>query len=516
MSEQSTLLDVSGLSKSFPGVKALSGLDFSVRSGEVVAIVGQNGCGKSTLVKCLAGLYDPDPGSRIDVAGDEGSFVDLRQSTGMLHFIHQDLALVNQLNSIENFSMGTPLGPSSFRPALRTAERQHAQQAVDRFGASFDVSASVSELTAAERTIVAIARALDGWDSPRKLLVLDEPTAALHGEEVEKLFTAVRTMAASGAGVIFISHRLDEVISLADRIVALRDGRKVADMTRGCFVKEDLVHAIAGKTVATNVTRSTAGSGKPVLTVHGLRTERLSEPNFTLRAGEILGITGLLGSGSEQLASTIFGSIRREEGTVQLNGRTIAPNSPKAAITAGIAFAPSDRRGEGAVMTLSVKENLTLPWLRPLRGFLGHTRLGREIAETHRWMELLDVRPRDPEKTLGLLSGGNQQKIVLAKWLRMSPKVFLLDEPSQGVDVEAKAAIHAKLRDIAEHGAGVMVSSTDTDELAAICDRVLVLVDGQIVAELSGNDLTEAHLLLAAQGTVREPSPTTLSAGKGA
>jgi ribose transport system ATP-binding protein len=479
---QTPLLQVRGLSKSFPGLKALDDVSLEVSSGEIVALVGQNGSGKSTLVKVLAGVHQPDPGSEVELAAVDG------RAAG-LHFIHQDLGLVGQLTTIENLDLGHELGRKALLPAPVRAERERAEELIAGFGAEVDVRAPVESLTAAERTIVAIARALDGWEHDRNVLVLDEPTASLHGEEVDKLFTAVRRVAERGAGVIFISHRLDEVIELADRVVCLRDGRLIADVPRGGYDHDDLVELIAGEALAAaeDVARPRP-MGEPVMRARGVGGSTIGSLDLDLQAGEILGVSGVLGSGREEVAGVIFGAAPGEVGRLD----------PRRAIAAGVAYVPGDRHRQGAVMTMSARENMTLPRLRPLRRLFGRLDQREEKREVGRWVERVAVRPAEPERALQLFSGGNQQKVVLAKWLRNEPKVLLLDEPTQGVDVGAKAGIYELIASSAAAGAGVLVCSSDAKELALICDRVLVMRDGRAVAEMRRSELSEASLVRAA------------------
>ena len=493
------LLRVTGLTKLFPGLRALDGVSLEVGSGEIVAVVGQNGSGKSTLVKILAGVYQADEGT-VEVRDRDGRMVSGSDATAALHFIHQDLGLVPMLSTVENLDLGHDHGWRRLLPARRREEERRAKELIVGFGASFDVRMPISALTAAERAIVAIARALEGWTQPANVLVLDEPTAALAAEEVTRLFEAVRRAAEAGAGVMFISHRLDEVMELADRVVALRDGRVVADVAAGQFDHEALVRMIAGRDIAPAALRRDARQGDSVLSARGLRGATVGHVDLDLRAGEILGVSGLLGSGREHLASLLFGAVRREGGQVSVAGRPLPNGSPRAAIARDVALVPADRRTDGVVLGMCVRENLTLPRLSTLRRAAGRLDGRAERQEAIAWIHKVGLRPPEPEHPVKLLSGGNQQKVVLAKWLRNEPRVLLLDDPTQGVDVEAKASIYALIVSAAEHGAGVLVSSSDTKELALLCDRVLVLRDGVVAAELDGCSLTEAQLVRESLG----------------
>jgi len=483
------LLRVSGMSKTFPGLKALDDVSLAVHPGEVVAVLGHNGSGKSTLVKILAGVYQADPNSVVEVRNAEGQLVSGPSARAELHFIHQDLGLADILSTVENLGLGhTPRG-RGLAPVRGAAERRHARELISRFGASFDVTVPVGKLSPAQRAIVAIARALDGWSRPDNVLVLDEPTTALHGDEVHVLFQAVRRVAASGAGVVFISHRLDEVLELADRVVVLRDGRVVAEELTTRLDHEAIVTLIAGREVADVDAAGDSGPGEPVLSVAGLRGEEVADFSLTLRAGEIVGVGGILGSGREQLGPMLFGTAYRVAGRVEVGGEELVAGDPRAAIEAGMGYVPADRRRGGAVMEMSVRENLTMPAMSPFRRAFGRLDGRAERAETRTWIHTVSLRPPNPELPLKLLSGGNQQKIVLAKWLRV------LDDPTQGVDVGAKAAIYELILTAKRQGTGVLLCSSDTKELVALCDRVLVLKEGRVVSEVPRDELSEARLV---------------------
>ncbi|MEE4545890.1 sugar ABC transporter ATP-binding protein [Streptomyces sp. V4-01] len=494
------LLRIRDMSKTFPGLKALDGVSLEVHPGEVVAVLGHNGSGKSTLVKILAGVHQADPGAVVEVRDATGEPVAGPAAREGLHFIHQDLGLADILTTVENLGLGATRRGRALAPVRGAAERRRAQRLIARFGAGLDVTVPVGRLSPAQRTIVAIARALDGWTRPDNVLVLDEPTAALHGDEVQVLFEAIRRVAASGAGVVFISHRLDEVLELADRVVVLRDGRVVAEQATGELDHDTMVTLIAGRRISDGATADPAATrrdapGAPVLTVTGVSGAEISDFSLQLRAGEIVGIGGILGSGREQLAPMLFGAQHRSGGRVEVDGRELVADDTRAAIESGMAYVPADRRRRGVVMDMSVRENLTLPLMRPLRRRFGRLDGKAERAQTRSWMRTVGLRPPHPEQPLKLFSGGNQQKVVLAKWLRVRPRVLLLDEPTQGVDVGAQAAIYELVLAARRDGTGVLLCSSDTKELVSLCDRVLVLKDGRVVSEVPRAALTEERLV---------------------
>ena len=500
------LLSVRGLSKSFPGQRALSEVDLDVYAGEIVAVVGQNGSGKSTLVKILTGIYEPDPGGEITVRRGDGQVATGHAAKAEIHVIHQDLGLIASLSTVENLDLGKAVGSRAMLPTKRRDEQDRAQRLIARFGADFDVRARVEALAPAERTIVAIARAMDSWDRPEQILLLDEPTAALHGNETGLLFAAVRRVAAEGAAVVFISHRLDEVLDLADRVVALRGGRVVADVSAVDLDRDALIRHIAGRDVSENPDLTGRGLGDDILTVRGMVGAGLEGIDLTLKSGEVVGVCGILGSGRENVSRLVFGAARRAGGEVRVAGAPLRAGSPREAIRRGVGFVSADRHADGAVMGMRARENLTLPGLRPLRGKLGSLNAKRERTDAAAWTRRVELDPPLPERQLDLFSGGNQQKVVLAKWLRNKPRVLLLDEPTQGVDVGAKAAIYKLILTAAADGAGVLVSSSDTAELAALCDRVVVLRDGRIVSELDRSAISDARLVAESLGLRLQPA----------
>ncbi|MDR5698688.1 sugar ABC transporter ATP-binding protein [Agromyces aerolatus] len=492
-SDTSSLLTIEGLTKDFPGLRALDAVDLEVRSGEVVAVVGHNGSGKSTLVKILAGVYTADGGT-VEFAEHGGLQTEL-------HIIHQDLGLIAPLTAIENLGLNRDRGGAAVAPFNVKRERERARRLIGRFGEAFDVDVPIATLAPAQRSIIAIARALDGWAHERNVLILDEPTEALHASEVRILFDAVKKVAAAGAGVIFISHRLDEVLDLADRVVVLRDGRKVADEARAGIDHDTLVSYVTGVPVGEGESGRTGRErGDVVLEVAGLTGAGIESVDLTLHAGEVVGVAGVLGSGREALPALLFGSAESTAESFTLGGRSYDRRVPAESIRRGMGFVAGDRGRLGAVRPMNARENITLPELRSLRTALGALDGRKERAEADALITAYDVKPPRAEQTFAQFSGGNQQKIVMAKWLRNRPSVLLLEEPTQGVDIGAKQAIYGAIDQAAGQGAGVLVCSSEAKELVRLCDRVLVLRDGRVVVELSGEQLTEARLVLEGHG----------------
>lgn len=503
------LLQVTNLTKRFGSFTALDAVSLEVGAGEIVAVLGHNGSGKSTLVKLLAGFHTPDGGTfTLREAGEERTD---------LHFIHQNLGLIDEFNAVENLMVTRPTAGRSFAPARSRRERQDAIEQLALFDQDIDLVAPVSRLAPAERAVIAITRALSGWTHAQNVLILDEPTESLHRTEVDTLFSAVRKVAERGAGIIFISHRLDEVLSLAHRIVVLRDGKLVADRPRAEVDHEALVELIAGEPrAAASATRpaSSARVEAAVLDVKGLHSGILNGVDLSIRPGEILGVSGMLGSGREEVSRAIFDASRGSADQLRLAGELVGIGTPKQSIARGIGFVPGDRLRHGSIPEMDATENLTLADMTAYRNRLGVISRGRERRDAQQEMDGFDVRPRDPRKIFRTFSGGNQQKIVLLKWLRTRPRVLLLEEPTQGVDIAAKAEIFTAIRDAAAEGLAVLVCSSDAKELAQICHRVIVLNEGEIVGEVLEGEITEATLIRTGHIHVQDGDDPGIAAEK--
>jgi ABC-type sugar transport system ATPase subunit len=484
------IANVKNVSKHFGATRALDRVDFDVAAGEIHALVGENGAGKSTLVRILGGVHRPDSGE-IAVEGQVRQFTSPRDAIAAgIATIPQELRLVPALSVAENLMLGDPpvrrlLGlPVVDRVGMREAAR--AQLAQLDFAP--DPDARVDRLSFAERQLIAIAKALQ---RQCRLLILDEPTAALETREIERLFAVLARMKAQGTAIIYVSHRLDEVVALADRCTVLRDGRVAAQSRRGAFSVGDLVQAMTGR-AASDVAANALSPGVPLLEDAEQRSDAVR-----VRASEVIGLAGLLGSGTDRVLRRLF-AIDGMRCAVRVRGQDMRLADPTSAIRAGIGMVPGERR-LGLVMSLSVRDNILLPSLdRLVRGGRIDRAAGdRLVGEL---MELLDIRPRNPRLKAAALSGGNQQKVILAKWLARKVGVLLLDEPTQGVDVAAKAQIHALIRAFARDGGGVLMSSSDLTELTRVCDGILALHQGRITARLARSDGFDEQRLHAAIG----------------
>ena len=475
------ILHIWSLSKSFPGQVALQDATFDVEEGEVHALVGQNGSGKSTLIKVLAGFHQPDPGHNVtmnDEVFNIGS-VEAAHAAG-IRFVHQDLGLVEAVSAVENLALGFGYRTGFGRRINWKKETLKTKQALLDLGFDIDVRVPVAALGGAARTGVAIARALQESEQNISILVLDEPTASLPGADVDRLFNAIRRLKARGIAVVFVSHHLEEVFEIADRVTVLRDAKVVATVEASELDMSSLIELIVGRKVtAATVNRSIDQSLEPRLRVTDLWGPGMNDVSLEVRPGEVLGVAGLTGSGRDTLIPMLSGAIDRL-GDVAIDGVTIRAGKPSAAIAAGLAFVPADRLRNGIISMMSVRSNTTIANVaRNKTGMrLNHK---KERAETQDWISQLSVVTTSSEAPISTLSGGNQQKVMMARSFRLDPKVLLLDEPTQGVDIGAKEEIHSFVDAAAANGSAVVIASTDSAELARLCDRVIVMHRGQIV-----------------------------------
>ncbi|HVX19792.1 MAG TPA: sugar ABC transporter ATP-binding protein [Acidimicrobiales bacterium] len=559
----------SGLSMTFPGQRALVDVALSIAQGEIHALLGQNGSGKSTLIKILAGVYTPDPGGLVLVDGEPLPLGSPRESHRRgLRFVHQALGIIEELTAVENIALGFGYRKGRGRKINWRSQRDKTRALLDRINVTFDIDCPVAELRPVDRSAVAIARALEDDEGSPRLLVLDEPTAALPPAEVEALFSLVRQARDAGTSIVYVSHRLDEVLELADRASVLRDGvlegtRPMAELGKSGLIDMILGVApaepgepgsvtLAGVEAATLLSAGPAGQRSPgerpagerpaggqpapgqpaggqsvegrpapgqpaesaaagaatvpvaerpvALRVRGLVGTRLDNVDFDVREGEVLGVAGLTGSGREELATALVGAspslVRLEAGD-----RTVENPNPQRAKQLGVVLVLPNRAAGAAAKELTVRENLVLPAQRRYsRRTRVHKRL--ELADVARWLDALDVRPRDPERAYALLSGGNQQKVIFGKWLNLDPRVMVLEDPTSGVDIGARRVIYELIREAAATGKAFVLCSSDVDDLAAVCDRVVVLRDGRCAAELAGDEINDSRLtfeMLAAE-----------------
>jgi ribose transport system ATP-binding protein len=508
-------LRIRHLSKQFPGVLALDDVALTVEGGSIHGLLGANGCGKSTLVKVMAGFHAPSSEPEATVDGQPlklGSAEDAKRAG--LCFVHQELGLVPELTAVDNIGLVLGYRRRGFGAISWQAQRDVTARLLHDFDLELDPHQPLSAATPAERAAVAIVRALAGSTPGRGLLVLDEPTAALPGREVEQLFRLIRRVRDSGTAVLVVSHRLDEVMSLTDHVTVMREGRVIHTGLTSDITARALAGLIADDDSADSdvtavrdsgtgaVTARSEGSVVPsgALTVRGLRGRYVAGIDFDITAGEIVGIAGLLGSGREEIPYLLAGASGADAaGTVVIDGVPMSELSITQAQARGIVLVPADRGSEGIVGHFNVRENVSLLALPRL--LAGRTLLpGRESAFARHWLASTGGNPAVIERPITTLSGGNQQKALLARMISIGPKVLILSEPTAGIDIGARRSIYDDLRQRARDGLSVLISSSDTDDLVATCDRVLVLRDGRVVSSLSGSEITKSAIVAAVEG----------------
>jgi ribose transport system ATP-binding protein len=486
------------VSKNFPGTRALDDVSVEVIGGTIHCLLGANGSGKSSLIKILAGVYQADPGGTVTVGSHtldaDRTSPAWARSVG-LHFVHQDLAIFTSLSVAENLAIGRGFPTNPLTKAVRwRALGRHARTVLERFHVDVDPKRLVGDLRPAGRTMVAIARALqDQSDASEGVLILDEPTVALPAVEVDVLFDALKRYAKAGQTIVYVTHRLEEVTRIADRVTVLRDGQVAATLESVEATKERLVELIVGRALDHEAaTSSTLGGEDLVLEVSELSGGPLRGVSFGLRRGEVLGIAGLVGSGRTSILTTLFGLQPPAFGTVKLNGEIVSFSSIDAAMDAGFGFVPEDR-SESAFVTMSLKENLSAAEVSKYwRGMRMRERA--EATDARQSIVDFSIKAVSERQPFATLSGGNQQKAIVARWLRRQPKILLLDEPTQGVDVEARAEIYRLVREAVASGTSVLVVTADLEELARVSDRVVVLTQGRISGEVRGPEIDPSRL----------------------
>lgn len=487
----SSSLELRAISKAFPGVQALSDVTLSVHPGEIHALMGENGAGKSTLMKIASGWYQPDDG---EIRLDGQPMVLKTPAAAQAHEIitvYQELSVLPNLDVGRNIMIGR-LPKRSVLWIERSETERQAGQVLQELGIDLDPSTPIDELSIGQQQMVEIARAVS--HRPR-FLILDEPTSSLGKHEEEQLLRIVRQLKDDGVGIVYISHRMNEVFALADRITVLRDGKLVATKPTDEFTRDSLISAMVGRQVEARTYVSDVPHSDPVLTAEDVHYgSRVTGASLRLYQGEVLGLAGLMGSGRTELASILAGLLHADSGSMTFNGEPYSPTTVKQAMRQGVSYVSEDRKNEGLLLTMSVSDNINLPtlWMNSVMGLLRRSRLRHQAVS---WIERLNVKTPNQDVSVNLLSGGNQQKVALAKCLSTNPKVVLLDEPTRGVDVGAKAEIHDLIRELAKEGAAVLVVSSDLPEILAVSDRIAVMSQGSISGELPALDATEESVL---------------------
>lgn len=496
MAEAIPRLKLEHIYKAFPGVQAVQDVSLEVYGGEILALVGENGAGKSTLMNIVNGVVALDSG-QIVLDGQAVQITSPRRALELgITMIHQELALIPELTVGQNIYLGRE--PRRFGGWINWQEvYRQAQQELDRLGIAVSARARVADLSIAERQLVEIAKALS---YRARLIVLDEPTSSLTSRETETLFRLVRTLRQEGVALIYISHRLEEVFELADRIAVMRDGQLVAEGKVSEFTPNRLVQLMVGRELNEFFPKSSTQRGEPILKVVNLQAGReVRGVSFELRRGEIVGLAGLVGSGRTHVARVLFGAERLKQGEIWFEGKAVRIRSPRDAIRLGIGLVPEDRKAQGLFLKQSVRYNIGTALLERLSrlSFLNFRALNQIVRNL---VERLRVRTPSLNQQVRNLSGGNQQKVVISRWLALNPKVLILDEPTRGVDVGAKAEIHALMNELAAQGMAILMISSELPEVLGVSDRILVMREGKVVAELSREEATQDRIMQAATG----------------
>ncbi len=494
------VLKLDNVSKEFPGVKALSGVSFDLRAGEVHAVCGENGAGKSTLMKIISGVYQPNGGT-VTYKGEPVQFATTLQSEAAgIAIIHQELNLVPHLTVAENIYLARE--PRHGWLVDRRRLVADAKRCLDRLGVDIDPNVQVRTLCVAQCQMVEIAKALS---LDATVLIMDEPTSSLTEQEAQLLFKVIRDLKAEGTGIIYISHRLDEMAEIVDRVTVLRDGRYISTDDFADLTSDDIVARMVGRSLEDKFPEPTRVPGEKVIfSVSGLtRTGVFSDVSFDIRRGEILGFAGLMGAGRTEVARAIFGADPLNAGTITLNGDTLKITDPRSAIEAGIAYLSEDRKAQGLAVKMPVDANLVMARMQAVSNSVGVIDRKQHREASQRYVDLLNIRTPSLSQPVRLLSGGNQQKIIIGKWLFREPRIMFFDEPTRGIDVGAKFAIYQIMDELAANGIGIVLISSELPEVLGMSDRVAVFHGGRIMATLNTRDTNQEEIMHYASGSGR-------------
>lgn len=498
MENKTPLLEMQNISKSFPGVKALQNVNLKAYGGEVMALLGENGAGKSTLMKILSGVYTKDEG-KVFIEGKEANVTGIKDAEALgVSIIHQELSLLPNLTIYENIFLGNEKYNGIFRKLDKKYMIEKSRELLTRIGFTTDPSTMTSDLTVGEMQMIEIIKAVS---KDSKIIIMDEPTTALTDVETEKLFEVIEKLRSEGIAVIYISHRMDEIFAICNRVTVLRDGQYVGEAMVKDVDKDSLIAMMVGRKLEEQFPYREEKKGNVVLKVENLSYKnKVKDVSFEVKAGEIVGFAGLMGSGRTETAKTIFGEYKKTSGEVYINGEKVNINSPKDAITHGVAYLSEDRKKEGLVLNMTVGTNMTLSNLKKYENTFKRIDTKEELREIKEYIEKLSVKTPSHAQIMKNLSGGNQQKAIIAKWIMLSPNLLIVDEPTKGIDVGAKKEIYEVLNELKKEGKAIIMISSDMAEILGVSDRVIVMSEGRVTGELSRRDATQESIMKYAVG----------------
>lgn len=492
------MLKMEGVSKSFPGVKALDNVNITAYGGEVTALMGENGAGKSTLMKILSGVYQKDEG-RIFIQGQEVDIKGIKSAEEFgVTIIHQELSVINNLTVCENIFLGNEKFNKRSRKIDKKLLVERSKMFLKQIGCNVDPNELVSNLNVGEKQMIEIAKALT---KNAGVIIMDEPTTALTDVETRQLFKVIDSLKKKGIAIIYISHRMEEIFEICDRVEVLRDGKYAGNALIKDIDNDKLITMMVGRKIEDQFPYRETKKGKTILEVKNLSADiGINNINFEVKEGEILGIAGLMGSGRTELAKTIFGAYKKSSGTVKINGKELSGGKIDEAIKNGICYLSEDRKKEGCVLSLSVADNMTISNLRSYENKFGAINKKAEIDEINEYIKKIRIKTPNSKQLMKNLSGGNQQKVILAKWLMLHPEVLIIDEPTKGIDVGAKKEIYELLNELKEKGKAIIIISSDMPEVLGISDRILVMSEGKLTGEVKREEATQEKIMKLAVG----------------
>ena len=492
-----TILELKGIAKYFPGIKALDNVDFNIRTGEVHALIGENGAGKSTLVKIMTGIYQPTKGE-ILMDGKPVLFKTSHdaQAAGVVA-IHQEASMFSDLTVTENIFMGHHTRKNRFGTLSWKAMKKHTQELLNRLELDINPDTLIKNLGTAQRHMVEIAKALS---VDARVVIMDEPTSALSLREVDELYKIIRQLRDQGKAIVFISHKFEEIFEICDQFTVFRDGQYIGEGEVAASTVDDIVKMMVGRSLNQMFPKKEANIGEPAMVVENLSLPGyFKDVSFTLHKGEILGFFGLVGAGRSEVMRTIFGIDKKSGGTIRLEGKELEITSPRIAMKKGIAFVPEDRQQQGAILDMSLTKNITLPQIDDISTF-SVINSAKEKEITEEFGNMMEIKAANWQVNANTLSGGNQQKVVLAKWLATDPKILILDEPTKGIDVATKAAVHEFVSDMASRGLAVILVSSEMPEVLGMSDRIVVMHEGEVTKTFLRDEADSDDIILAATG----------------